>query len=277
MKFIGLSSSERSQLHQEIVSPQARLKLTRLLRYATEHEEPDIRIILRNRAVNIARSVLGLWTYTLKADDWGDYHTAEYAWHDGELEAVMTRPETPDLIDTLADLLQNRLLSIDEVNQVLQTDNVSVRFETSDFDNCIKPNILTLQEIEEQQVEDEHPNIRILFSRMDRALEDKDTSGVLHASASILETMAKITVNRPTIENQTLKSFFERYKKDSKLPTPLIDYILSIYDRRNTEPLAGHGSTATPTISNDEAVVLAQMTRALVAMERQISLNSSSS
>jgi hypothetical protein len=251
MKFMGLSSSERNQLKQEIVSPQARLKLTRLLRYATEHEELNIRIMGRNRAVNIARSVLGLWTYTLKPDDWGDYQPVEYAWHEGELEAVMTRPETPNLIDTLADLIQNKILNVDEVNQVLQTDNVSVRFEESYSDtysdHCVKPNVLTLQEIEERQVEDEHPNIRILFARMDRALEDKDTSGVLHASATIFETMAKIIVNRPTIENQTLKSFFERYKIDSNLPVPLLDYILSIYEKRNIEPLAGHGSTTPPT------------------------------
>ena len=89
--------------------------------------------------------------------------------------------------------------------------------------------------------------------------------------------MAKIIVNLPTIENQTLKSFFERYKIDSNLPVPLLDYILSIYEKRNIEPLAGHGSTTPPTISYNEAIVLAQMTKALITMERQIFLNSNAS
>ena len=68
---------------------------------------------------------------------------------------------------------------------------------------------------------------------MELLLIKDDYSGVLHTSASIFETLAKIVINIPTIEDQTFKSFFERYKKDSQLPEELLKLALEIYDKRN--------------------------------------------
>src|SRR5205807_7428142 len=91
-----------------------------------------------------------------------------------------------------------------------------------------------------------HPNIRLLLDRMNDALRREDHPGVLHASASIFETLAKDIVGISTIQNQPLKGFFERYRKNSALPDKILDYILAIYESRNITPLAGHGSTQTP-------------------------------
>ena len=55
--------------------------------------------------------------------DW-DYAPAEYAWHQAELELVMRRPDTPQLIATLIDLINSEALSIDDVNEVLDADGV---------------------------------------------------------------------------------------------------------------------------------------------------------
>jgi len=118
--------------------------------------------------------------------------------------------------------------------------------------------------------DDEHPNIRILLDRMTRSLYACDHSAVLHASASVFETLAQDIIGLDSIKNQTLPSFFERYRKDSSLPNEILDYILSIYNRRNSEPLAGHGSTNTPSITQSEAVILAELTIALVKIERQL-------
>jgi SpoVK/Ycf46/Vps4 family AAA+-type ATPase len=112
-----------------------------------------------------------------------------------------------------------------------------------------------------------HPNIKTLLNRMDDALKRDDHSGVLHSSASIFETLAKEVVGVSSVQDQTLKSFFQRYRKDSRLPDTVLDYIIEIYDSRNRTPLAGHGSTIKPSISRDVAITLAEMTKAFVRIE----------
>ena len=100
--------------------------------------------------------------------------------------------------------------------------------------------------------------------------EASEAAGVLHASASIFETMAKEIVGIDAVQDQTLASFFNRYRKSSGLPEVVLDYILSIYKRRNIEPLAGHGSIKSPTVTKPEAVILAELTKAFVRIERQL-------
>jgi hypothetical protein len=115
-----------------------------------------------------------------------------------------------------------------------------------------------------------HSNILILIERMDDALKRDDYPGVLHACANIFETLAKDIVGIPSVQDQTLKSFFERYRKNSTLPDEILDYILSIYDLRSTTPLAGHGSTRIPSISREQAVSLSEMTKAFVNIEYKL-------
>jgi hypothetical protein len=132
--------------------------------------------------------------------------------------------------------------------------------------------ILSIEEIEESESEvDEHPNIRLLVSRMNTSIEQNDPAAVLHASASVFETLAKDIINIESIQDQTLASFFDRYRNDSELPNEILDYILDTYRSRNTEPLAGHGSTQPTNITQKDAVILSEMTRAFVRIERQLS------
>ena len=112
-----------------------------------------------------------------------------------------------------------------------------------------------------------HPNVIILTNRMNDALARDDRAGVLHASASIFETLAKDIVGISSVQNQTLKSFFDRYRDDSALPNEILDYILAVYDARSVTPLAGHGSTQTPTLSSEAAITLAEITKAFVRIE----------
>jgi hypothetical protein len=115
-----------------------------------------------------------------------------------------------------------------------------------------------------------HANITVLLERMESNLGRDDYAGVLHCSASIFETMAKDIVGIPTVQNQTLKSFFDRYRKDSALPQDILDYIFSIYEKRSIMPLAGHGSIQTPTISKQEATTIAELTKAFVRIEYKL-------
>lgn len=119
----------------------------------------------------------------------------------------------------------------------------------------------------QEKVNDLHPNISLLMDRMIIAFENEDPSGVLHASASIFETMAKVVINIDNIQDKPLGSFFDRYRKESKLSHEILNYIHSIYLRRNTEPLAGHGSTALPKITMEETIEIIELTKALVRIE----------
>lgn len=271
MGFIGLTKAERESLTYEVVPERARLLLTRLLRSSTRADSGNVQIILQNKAINIANHVLGLPIYRLEAEDGDYYYPEEHAWHNAELELVMRRPSTADLCEILADLIQNGMLCASDVNGVLEDEGVSFSFSQSQFDDHeVRVCVQSLEEIEEPE-DDKHPNIRLLIKRMDTALEGKDPSGVLHASASVFETLAKDVVSIEGVQDQTLASFFERYKKDSLLPTEILDYILETYKQRNKEPLAGHGSTKAPSITEEKAVVLAEMTKAFVRIERQLS------
>ncbi|MFC1571288.1 hypothetical protein ACFL31_01900, partial [Candidatus Margulisiibacteriota bacterium] len=129
MTFLGLLGKDKKNLEYEVVSEEIRLKLTRLLRISTSGTDPDVEIIRQNKAINIARNALGLSIYTLTSDDWGNYHVAENAWHNGELELVMRRANTMKLVETLADLIQNGILDEIEINSILSENGVPISFE----------------------------------------------------------------------------------------------------------------------------------------------------
>lgn len=271
MGFKCLQKAEWESLELEVVSERARLLLTRLLRHATTAENSNVHIILQNNAINIANNVLGLPIYKLEAEDGDYYYPAEYGWHNAEIEIMMRRPNTPQLCEVLADLIQCGVLEVEEVNDILESENISFSFSQSRYDDRnVEVKIIPIEKLDEQD-DKEHPNIRFLIKRMDTALANDDPSEVLHASASVFETLAKDVINIESIQNETLASFFDRYKKDSKLPDEILDYILETYKQRNKEPLAGHGSTKTPTITVEKAVVLAEMTKAFVRIERRLS------
>ena len=96
MVFLGLTNTERANLEFEVVSEKARLKLTRLLRAVTDRDNSVAHIVMMNRAINIARSVLGLWIYQLEAEDGEYFYPAEYGWHYSEIELALRRPLQED-------------------------------------------------------------------------------------------------------------------------------------------------------------------------------------
>jgi len=118
-----------------------------------------------------------------------------------------------------------------------------------------------------------HSNIVTLIGRMEQCLENSDPSGVLHAAASILETTAKDIINNDHIENQTLGGFIKQFKKESALPNGIKDVVGKIYELRNTMPLSAHGSTNTPTITMQDAIIIAATTKFVVEIEYRIRKN----
>ncbi|OWR28512.1 hypothetical protein CDO73_18355 [Saccharibacillus sp. O23] len=272
MIFLGLTNHEKETLQFEVISDNTRLKLTRLIRDLSSDSNSEVTILRQNRFVNIARNIIGKPLYVLEADDWGHYQLGEYAWHNGELELVMRRPNTNQLVETLADFIQNGLVDCNTINDILAEEGSSISFQLIGHDENVKVYILPVEEIEEVSP-DQHPNIRLLIDRMERAISANDFAEVLHASASVFETLGKDVIGLASIQDQTLGSFFEKYKNTSSLPEEILNYMLEIYKRRNSEPLAGHGNTRPPTISQREAVVLSEMTKSFVRIERQLAMS----
>ncbi|WP_370144134.1 hypothetical protein [Bradyrhizobium elkanii] len=266
---MGLTKSQRKSLEAEVISNDARLKLTRLVRAECRPGEGNVGIIHRNSFVNIARTVVDLSIYRLEEDEDEMYSNGAYAWHFAETELIMRRPDTAQLVETLADFLQLGMLSVNGVNAILAEDNASIRFRS--HDGAISVEILSDQDLQEEDGEAEHPNIRLLVDRMETANAQNDFAAVLHTSATIFETLAKLVFNSPSVENETLGGFFDGYRQRSTLPAPILDYILEVYRRRNREPLAGHGATTAPTVSASDAAIIIEMTKMCIRLERRLS------
>jgi hypothetical protein len=268
-----LGTRTREQVELEVISTEARLRLTRLLRNSvksvtTSDEAHQIELIRVNKIVNLANTVLGRPIYALEMGDW-DYEPAEYAWHNGELELTMRRPDSAQLTEILADLIAASALSTDDVNAILEADGCGIRFHERHGETEIE--LTNLADLPDAPIiPGEHTNVRKLVERMDRALQDQDWPLVLHTAASVFETVAKQVVSKPEVEKKSLGSWFNLYRKHSKLSAPLLNIIEGIFQRRNIEPLAGHGSSSDPSITQEEAIQVRELTIAFVRLERTL-------
>lgn len=260
-------------LQLEVISGEARRRILRLLRKvvrATDAEASgQIELIRKNRIINLANGVLGRPIYVLEMSDW-DYDLAEYAWHDGEFEVVLRRPNSTQLAEILVDLVEEQLLSASDVNDILAADQVGFRLVQEGDETSI--GLVKFKTLPDDELDDaEHGNVRLLVDRMDRALQDQDWSLALHAAASTLETVAKKTVPNPSVQDQSLGGWFDLYRKHSALAAPLLDTVEAIFKRRNVEPLAGHGSVKNPSITREEAIQVRELTVAFLKLEHTLS------
>ncbi len=267
-----IAQDDRQKIELEVVSQRARLRITRLVRDATQANGPDgsqIRLVRINRFINLMNTARGGKIYRLEM--WGDdYAVGEYAWHLGELELVFRRPATLELIEGLADLLAEDLLSVPDLNAILADDGVGIQFKWTN--DTISVDVVPVDELPDEPIESsEHTNMRKLFDRMDRALEAQDWPLAVHTAASVFETLAKSVVTNPNVQSQSLGSWFQLYRNHSNLSDAILDEIKDIFDRRNTTPLAGHGSMADPSTTEEEARTMRELTRTIVRLERALS------
>ena len=276
MPFMRLNEKQRQALELEVVPSEARLELTRIIRDRCQvvhgDEDGGIALLRENEFINIANQVLGKPIYTLEGGDWGEYHPAEHAWHHGQRELIMRLPTTSQLAEILADYLQRGMMNGTQVNAILTDYNCGFRFNDisdNEFVN-IDITIVAPDSIPDADLTKDHPNVRKLVLRMETALSTQDFAGVLHASASILETLAKDVMQSSTVNDQPLGAFFAGYRKKSLLPEPVLDYMMEVYKARNKEPLAGHGSLTLPTVDTVQAVVLCELTKSIVRIERSL-------
>lgn len=268
--FLGLSKKEREKLQFELISKSMRNKITRVLRYDCISDNSLFQLIYQNKRINIACSVLGEPKYVLEPDYHGSFEPVEIAWHESKIESIMFECNTIEFIEIIADYIQNYLIDLNSVNTILKEEECIFSYKFTDEEVSI--DIKEIGEIDTDVAKDT-PNISALVSRLDFAYSEKDYPNVLHTSASIFETIAKDVCNNPNLENKPLGSFFAAYKKKSLIPDAMLDYILNVYNKRNTEPTAGHGATTLPTITQKEASVLKNLTKAILLIEQEVKVS----
>jgi len=269
MKYpIFLNRSQITSLDYEVLSQDFLIRVTRILLHWSESGEYENATISRkNTIINLSRTISGGKIYKLSSDDDGFFHPAEHFWHDSTFLLVIRNLSTIEFIELICELIKKQILTAKEINDILELENASFRFKSEPIGIEVYP----ISDLEgEEQDDKSHPNIRLLIDRMEKAYSNDDYTLVLHTSSNIFETMAKDIIGIATIQDQTLKSFFDRYRNDSSLKPEILDYILSVYESRGSEPLAGHGSTQQPTITKEEAITLKEMTKAFVKIEYEL-------
>lgn len=264
-----LNDDQVNELEFELVSEDLLVYLTRILKdWCEETNSFPTNMIRMNKLINQSRTISNGKIYKLIVDDWADFMAEESAWHESHFPLILRNLNTIQFIEFIGDILIDEILDITFINHLLLKDGLEYKYIYENYK--LKVEINSLKEIEKAVFDIEHVNIRTLMLRMDAAFNSNDYSLVLLSSASIFETMAKYIVGSETIMDQTLGSFFSRYRINSMLPEAVLDYILSIYNRRNITPLAGHGSLTLPEISKEESIILIEMTKAFIRIESRL-------
>jgi hypothetical protein len=266
MKFPKyVTDAQIKQLQFEVLSQEFYIYLTRHLNEWCEETGDALTIVMRkNRLINFSRTISGGKIYTLTDDP----ESIEFSWHDSNFLLIFRELDTIEFIEFICDLINYEYFNIEFINKLLKKEGASFYIYSTLTTLGIK--IYSIEEIEKENLDGEHVNIRTLVARMDSAFENDDYSNVLHASASIFEVMAKDIIGIDSIQDRTLKGFFDRYRNDSKLPAEILDYILETYESRSSTSLAGHGSLTIPEITKEQAIILNEMTKAFVRIEYRI-------
>lgn len=273
---IYLSKDDAISLEYEWIPLSAKVQLTRLLyRHYLPHAESHPRIHYLNRIVNQANNLTGRKIFLLDADQVGDYFSADIARQESEFMICIRRLNPIQFIEFLATVVELGYIKVDDANAILKEANSSVTIKLDDSGRVSTSTISTAGQFTLDN--DASPNLRTLVSRMDRYLNDEDYAGVLSNSAMAIELISKEIYGSSKIYNQSFGSYFEGYKNKTTLPEPVIDWMLQIYKRRNTEPLAAHGSPLPPSITCEEASLIAEMTKAFIRYESRMQCKVSSS
>lgn len=273
---IYLSKDDAISLEYEWIPLSAKVQLTRLLyRHYLPHAESHPRIHYLNRIVNQANNLTGRKIFLLEANQLGDYFSADIARQESEFMICIRRLNPIQFIEFLATVVELGYIKVDDANAILKEANSSVTIKLDDSGRVSTSTISTAGQFTLDN--DASPNLRTLVSRMDRYLNDEDYAGVLSNSAMAIELISKEIYGSSKVYNQSFGSYFEGYKNKTTLPEPVIDWMLQIYKRRNTEPLAAHGSPLPPSITCEEASLIAEMTKAFIRYESRMQCKVSSS
>ena len=272
---IYLSKDDAISLEYEWIPLSAKAHLIRLLdRYCPPHVNPRTRIPYLQRIVNLANNLSERKFFDLDTDQFDDYFPEDVARLETEFMICIRRLNLIQFIEFLGTVVEYEYIDINDANIILKEINSSVAIEL-DTTGHLSISILPMAD-KSALDNDASPNLRTILRRMDSYLNDEDYAAVLLNSAMAIEFISKQIYGSSKIYNQSFGSYFEGYKNKTTLPEPIIDWMLQIYKRRNTEPLASHGSPLPPSITCEEASLIAEMTKAFIRYEFRMQSKASS-
>lgn len=275
MMTIYLSKDDAISLEYEWIPLSAKAHLIRLLdRYCPPHVNPRTRIPYLQRIVNLANNLSERKFFDLDTDQFDDYFPEDVARLETEFMICIRRLNLIQFIEFLGTVVEYEYIDINDANIILKEINSSVAIEL-DTTGHLSISILPMAD-KSALDNDASPNLRTILRRMDSYLNDEDYAAVLLNSAMAIEFISKQIYGSSKIYNQSFGSYFEGYKNKTTLPEPIIDWMLQIYKRRNTEPLASHGSPLPPSITCEEASLIAEMTKAFIRYEFRMQSKASS-
>ena len=275
MMTIYLSNDDAISLEYEWIPLSAKAHLIRLLdRYCPPHVNPRTRIPYLQRIVNLANNLSERKFFDLDTDQFDDYFPEDVARLETEFMICIRRLNPIQFIEFLGTVVEYEYIDINDANIILKEINSSVAIEL-DTTGHLSISILPMAD-KSALDNDASPNLRTILRRMDSYLNDEDYAAVLLNSAMAIEFISKQIYGSSKIYNQSFGSYFEGYKNKTTLPEPIIDWMLQIYKRRNTEPLASHGSPLHPSITCEEASLIAEMTKAFIRYEFRMQSKASS-
>ena len=275
MMTIYLSKDDAISLEYEWIPLSAKAHLIRLLdRYCPPHVNPRTRIPYLQRIVNLANNLSERKFFDLDTDQFDDYFPEDVARLETEFMICIRRLNPIQFIEFLGTVVEYEYIDINDANIILKEINSSVAIEL-DTTGHLSISILPMAD-KSALDNDASPNLRTILRRMDSYLNDEDYAAVLLNSAMAIEFISKQIYGSSKIYNQSFGSYFEGYKNNTTLPEPVIDWMLQIYKRRNTEPLASHGSPLPPSITCEEASLIAEMTKAFIRYEFRMQSKASS-
>lgn len=275
MMTIYLSKDDAISLEYEWIPLSAKAHLIRLLdRYCPPHVNPRTRIPYLQRIVNLANNLSERKFFDLDTDQFDDYFPEDVARLETEFMICIRRLNPIQFIEFLGTVVEYEYIDINDANIILKEINSSVAIEL-DTTGHLSISILPMAD-KSALDNDASPNLRTILRRMDSYLNDEDYAAVLLNSAMAIEFISKQIYGSSKIYNQSFGSYFEGYKNKTTLPEPIIDWMLQIYKRRNTEPLASHGSPLHPSITCEEASLIAEMTKAFIRYEFRMQSKASS-
>lgn len=275
MMTIYLSKDDAISLEYEWIPLSAKAHLIRLLdRYCPPHVNPRTRIPYLQRIANLANNLSERKFFDLDTDQFDDYFPEDVARLETEFMICIRRLNPIQFIEFLGTVVEYEYIDINDANIILKEINSSVAIEL-DTTGHLSISILPMAD-KSALDNDTSPNLRTILRRMDSYLNDEDYAAVLLNSAMAIEFISKQIYGSSKIYNQSFGSYFEGYKNKTTLPEPIIDWMLQIYKRRNTEPLASHGSPLPPSITCEEASLIAEMTKAFIRYEFRMQSKASS-
>ncbi|MBP3688015.1 MAG: hypothetical protein J6J35_06615 [Alphaproteobacteria bacterium] len=267
MKLHCYKDEDKEFLENQIIPHEARVAITRcLMKIANQSNDGTVNCASKINLYSILATTLCNSMVNFMPDDWGMWTYQEETYLNNKIPSLIQNASSLDLYETLSNIIEHNWLPIEKANSLFQNVGIPVHYKHEDGEVVIE----RLQSLENDipTKTEKHPSMQQLLDRAENCLNRDDGAGVLHATASIFEALAKNVFATPTVQNQTLKSFFEGYRNRSHLPEEMLNYIISVYDCRNNTPNAGHGCLEfSSEISKDEMVAMIELAKAAIHIE----------